>query len=224
MFDISQSVSDYMSVVLTHECNRSCAFCIDSYRGRNEYISMENVDKAIQVGLENNIKDILLIGGEPTLHPDVVEIARKFKKSGFRVIMTTNYDYPSVVKELDGIVDCFNISYYNQKELPRQEDFVSDITIHALIYKRRLDSKEKIDEFIDKYESYGHLKFSTLSPGNEFSERNQVGDFLDLMQLKEVVLFNEILGNLYRGGGRNQKIRQSVEHCCKTKRQVPRRW
>lgn len=198
MFNIRQTVQDYMSVVLTHECNRSCSFCIDKYRGNNEYITMKNVEKAILVGKENGIKDILLIGGEPTLHPNVVEISKKFKEASFRTIMTTNYGFPEVVKQLDGIIDCFNISFYNQKDLPKQSDFISDLTIHALIYKNRLDSKEKIDSFIDTYSSHAHLKFSTLFVGNDWAKKNQVGGFLDGMKLETVVLFDEILGHIYR--------------------------
>lgn len=199
MFDIKQSVADYMSVVVTHECNMACSFCIDQYRGRNEYISSQSVESAITLGKLRGIRDILLIGGEPTLHPEIVNIARRFKAEGFRVIMTTNYTRPDVVRSLDGIVDCFNISFYDQPDLPTQLSFESDLTFHALIYKGRLDSMDAIDSFIDKYQHDANLKFSTLFPGNPWAKRNQVGGFLDDAKLETVVLFDEIIGNLYRG-------------------------
>ena len=189
-----------MSVVLTHECNMKCPFCIDEYRGRCEYISMTDVLKAIEFAKEKNIKDILLIGGEPTLHPRVLDIAMYFKKAGFRVIMTTNYTNPEVVKQLDGIVDCFNISYYNQKELPRQKDFKSDLTINTIIHKKQLSSKIELDAFIEKYKEYAHLKFMTLMVHNEWTQRNTTDfEFLNDLDCEWVVLFNELLGQKYKG-------------------------
>jgi organic radical activating enzyme len=160
---------------------------------------MENIDKATAFAKQHKIDDILLVGGEPTLHPDIKLIASKFKGQGFRVIMTTNYSMPDVVKALDGVVDCFNISFYNQPELPRQSDYTSDITLHALIYKGRLDSKESIDAFIDNYQEYGHIKFSTLVACSPWAKKNQIGSFLDNMGLDTFTLFGEILGHEYRG-------------------------
>lgn len=83
MFDITQKTSDYMSIVLTHECNKKCLFCIDEYRGNKEFISLENIDKALFFAKKSGIKDILLIGGEPTLHPNILEIAKIIKAHGF---------------------------------------------------------------------------------------------------------------------------------------------
>lgn len=199
MFKETQTTHDYMSVVLTHECNKKCVFCVDQYRGRKEYISMADVERAIEFAREHKIKDILLIGGEPTLHPDVKDIAIAFKACGFRVIMTTNYTKPDVVKGLDDIVDCFNISFYHQPILPKQKDFISDLTLHALIHSKQLYTVELLDAFIDAHQDNGHLKFSTLCPCNEWAKKNQIGDFLNDLDCEWVVLFNEILGQKYRG-------------------------
>jgi hypothetical protein len=199
MFSESQSTHDYMSVVLTHECNRRCSFCVDKYRGSGESISKENVERAIDFAREHKIKDVLLVGGEPTLHPDVRDIAIHFKSCGFRVIMTTNYTKPDVVKSLDGIVECFNISFYEQPVLPKQSDFKSDLTLHALIHSRQLFTVDLLNAFIDEHQYNGHLKFSTLTPCNEWAAKHQIGDFLNGLDCKWLVLFNEILGQKYRG-------------------------
>lgn len=199
MFSVKQKTGKYMSLVVTHECNLACAFCVDKYRGSGEFIEMKTVGSALAEAKTKGVEDILIIGGEPTLHPKIVEIARMVKAEGFRAIMTTNYMLPDVVGRLDGIIDCFNISYYKQKALPCQSSMKSDITLHALIHKKSLNSKQKIDGFIDKHQSVGHIKFSTLSPCNDWAKRNQVGDFLDELDCERVVLFNEMLGQIYRG-------------------------
>jgi organic radical activating enzyme len=199
MFTPDQTTYDYMSLVLTHECNKKCPFCVDAYRGSGEVISLENVRNALRFAGENEIKDILIIGGEPTLHPAVEIIAGMVKDAGFRSILTTNYTKPATVKALDGLVDCFNISYYNQPELPKQADFKSDLTLHALIHGKQLATRESLDQFIDTHQEQGHLKFSTLVPCNEWAAKNQAVHYLDALECEWMVLFNELLGQKYRG-------------------------
>ena len=198
MFKSNTKTSDYMSIVLTHECNRQCPFCIDQYRGRNEYISLLNVQRAINFAKAHNIKDVLLVGGEPTLHPQVIEIAKMIKGAGLKTILTTNYSKPDVVKALDKYVDSFNISYYNQAELPNQRDFTADLTLSVLLFKGGIDSKEKLDKFIEKYRDKYHLKFSTLDVCNDWTRAHQNSDWLDDIGAKKVVLFNEIEGLFYK--------------------------
>lgn len=199
MFSIKQTTHDYMSMVLTHECNKKCPFCVDAYRGSGEVMSIAAVRNALSFAKEHKIKDILLTGGEPTLHPAVELIASMVKDAGHRVIMTTNYTKPAVVKSLDGVVDCFNISFYNQLSLPKQADFHSDLTLHTLIHARQLASKSALDAFIDSHQENGHLKFSTLVLCNKWTTENQAVDYLDELDCEWVVLFNELLGQIYRG-------------------------
>lgn len=199
MFDINTKTSDYLNLIVTHECNLKCPFCVDQYRGESLYISEQDVKKALDFARDSgHIKDILLIGGEPTLHPYIVEIAKTVKEYGFNCIMTTNYKLPDVVKELDGIVDSFNISYYSQKTLPKQSEFKSDLTLHTLIHKKQLNTKEKLDAFIALHSPNLALKFSTLTPCNDWAARMQRVSYLDELESDRFVLFNEIIGQRYK--------------------------
>ena len=150
MYKLDTKDTDYMAIVTTHECGRNCPFCIDKYRGRKEYISLDDVERALDFACDLKVKDIFLTGGEPTNHPLIVEIARMVKARGFNLVMTTNYENPFVMKCLDGIVDSFNVSYYGQKELPCQKDFKSDITLSTIIWQDRFPTQKDLDEFIDK--------------------------------------------------------------------------
>lgn len=199
MFSVSQETKKYMSIVVTHECNKNCPFCIDKYKGSGEFITIETVENILKIAKTNGIEDILVIGGEPTLHPEIIKICKLIKTYDFRLIMTTNYSRAEVVKKLDGIVDCFNISYYRQELLPRQLNMKSDITIHALIHKKQLMNKCELDLFINRYSDYGHLKFSTLTVCNEWTKYNQISYYLDDLDCEWVVLFNEMIGQIYRG-------------------------
>lgn len=83
--------------------------------------------------------------------------------------------------------------------MPKQSDFVSDLTLHTIIHNKQLNSKYKLDDFIDKHKNNGHLKFSTLEVCNEWTEKNQKVDYLDNLDCEKVLLFNEIEGLIYIG-------------------------
>lgn len=74
--------SNKLIIILTKECNRNCSFCIDKpnkkyYKDYSKYIDFDTIDKILLFAKNNNIKTVALNGGEPTLHPQVVEIAKK---------------------------------------------------------------------------------------------------------------------------------------------------
>ncbi len=199
MFKKETSVKDYMSIVVTHECTRSCRFCIDANRGKKKYIRMVHVRNALKVAKEKGISDILLVGGEPTMHPRILQIAKLVKDRGFNLIVTTNFDRQYVVQELDQYVDSFNISHYDQWRLPDPKCYTADITLSKLLYKGGLDSKEKLDKYIDKYGKHFTLKFSTLSVCNDWTAENYSLPYLNNLPAEKIVLFNEIEGLVYRG-------------------------
>lgn len=199
MFDITTKTTDYMSIVVTHKCQLNCPFCIDAHGKTNEEINTYALIKALNFAKDKNIKDILLVGGEPTLHPNIVEIAELVKAKGFRCILTTNYCRPDIVKKLDGIVDCFNISYYDQLELPKQKDYKSDLTLSVLLWKNRFSPKE-FERFIDEHKEDMHLKFSTLTICNEWTRERQYVEWLDDLPFEcSTILFDEIVGQIYKG-------------------------
>lgn len=200
MYDIKTKDTDYFIIVTTHECSRKCQFCIDKYRGLNEYISLENVEIALDFAEKLKVKDIFLTGGEPTMHPDIVEIAKRVKRRNFNLVMTTNYDNPHIMKELDGIVDSFNVSYYNQQVLPDQKDYKSDITLSTIIWKERFPTQKDVDDFIDKFEKKYYLKFSTLNSANEWCIERKYVDYLDNLPNSEYVrAFEFYPAQIYRG-------------------------
>lgn len=199
MFEISTSTADYMSIVLTHKCQLHCPFCIDMCKRTNEELSLYNAAKALEFAQKLQIKDILLVGGEPTLHSSIVNIAKMVKYYGFRCILTTNYQLPDMIRQLDGIVDCFNISYYGQSQLPKQQDYKSDLTLSVLLYDGRF-TRQEFEDFIDVHKKHMHLKFSTLSICNEWTKKHQKVDWLDYIPFEWTgVLFDEILGHIYKG-------------------------
>jgi len=132
------------------------------------------------------------------MHPDVVEICKRLARH-FEVVMTTNFDNPEIVHKLDGLLSDINISWYDQASLPVPALWSTPITLHALIYHGRLDTRQLLDEHIDRFGGVFSLKFSTLDIANKWCLLNREGSFLDLLPGERMILFNEILGQVYRG-------------------------
>lgn len=201
MFKKDIQTKDFMHVMITHRCENHCPFCFDANCGKEVDITIHNFEKILKVAKEKELKEITFVGGEPTLHPNVIELAKLVKENGFKLIVTTNYSRPEIVKALDKYVDSFNISWYHQATLPNPKEFTADITLSSLIFKGQLDSKEKLDEFIDKYQDKYILKFATLVPYNEWCKKRCNVDFLDNIvdDVERFELFGQIEGMTYRG-------------------------
>jgi len=197
MFDVNTKVTDYMSIVLTHKCTRHCPFCIDKYCGRNLTLSRADFVSALEFAKANRIKDIIFVGGEPTLHPNIMEFAEMVKNFGFRLIVTTNCDNLEIVYALDKFVDCFNFSHYGQV-MPDVNKFShADCTINKLLTRGDIDCKKRLDNFINEFGDKYHLKFSTLAHANKWTDTHQV-DFLDKLRGKKIVAFGEVPMLIYR--------------------------
>ena len=120
-------------------------------------------------------------GGEPTLHPQVVEIAKMIKEKGFFTKIFTNYDFPEVIKQLDGIIDIIRISYYGNMQLPHQKDFKSKITLKLMLTKETFPTIEQLIDFINEHRNdFYDIKIHTLMQNNDYSINAQV-DYLDYL-------------------------------------------
>jgi molybdenum cofactor biosynthesis enzyme MoaA len=77
----SQEVLDLREifVLLTYQCNGNCPFCIEHSIGKKGFLSYENFDKALDFATEKGLTSVFLHGGEPTIHPSIVDFAQKAK-------------------------------------------------------------------------------------------------------------------------------------------------
>lgn len=78
---------------ITSKCNLNCKHCYNSEKYNKNYgsdLTYENCVKLISILKENNCKFISLLGGEPLLHPNIMEILKLCKKNDIKVAITTN--------------------------------------------------------------------------------------------------------------------------------------
>lgn len=106
-------------IILTEYCNFKCPYCrglkSDIYSDRKlKQLSFEEVKNIIDLWCENEpIQNIRFSGGEPTLHPNIIEIAKYAKLKGVtRIALSTNgYNDIELYKQLiDAGINDFSIS------------------------------------------------------------------------------------------------------------------
>lgn len=73
-------------VRLTRVCNNRCLFCLDKEAQNGTCISLKSINKELQRGRKEGARRAVLSGGEPTLHPQFVEIIRLAKSLGYQHI------------------------------------------------------------------------------------------------------------------------------------------
>lgn len=88
--DVSESNLVGVGIDLTEICNRRCPTCFAAHTPRNMAISLYRriVDQAVNAGFS----ELYILGGEPTLHPDVLECLHYAKDKFKLVILVTNMD------------------------------------------------------------------------------------------------------------------------------------
>lgn len=79
-------------ITINRNCNLRCKWCYAE--GRNfdikQSISLSLVQKVISISKDLGVKEVCITGGEPTIHPDFIEITRMIKNSGLNPSVVTN--------------------------------------------------------------------------------------------------------------------------------------
>jgi len=180
---------DWLEVYLTGKCNGKCSFCIDKHGFRpDNSIEPEELVKTI---IDGGQKNILLLGGEPTLYKGFGYVTRALKEAGRNVTVTTNGSTLSRrnIKQALQDVSCVNISvhhydlsinktitgiglnddclYYNSKSL---KDLGVDVRINCNIIKGYIDSEPEALKFLNWsfFKGIRNVRFAELKNDDRF--------------------------------------------------------
>ena len=71
----------YLRISLTDRCNLRCVYCMPKeglqWQPRADQLSAEEIVRVVEAAASGGVKRVRLTGGEPLVHPDVVEIVRR---------------------------------------------------------------------------------------------------------------------------------------------------
>lgn len=110
---------------VTLRCNSRCKFCDIWRKEENKRIREQPIEEVI-----SNLRDLKKLGvkvidftgGEPLLHPHLIEALRAAKNVGFITTVTTNcLLYPNFAAELKGKVDILQFSLESVDEKKHNE-------------------------------------------------------------------------------------------------------
>lgn len=100
------------NLLITSLCNRRCSFCFargrlrdgGSGRDRPLHMTRDEIRKVMDLMERTDERDLRLLGGEPTLHPEFVNIVEEGLKRNFHVNVFTNGFMPRPVADFLGNV------------------------------------------------------------------------------------------------------------------------
>lgn len=83
--ELSSSVKKHW-VRLTRLCNNQCVFCLDKEPQNGTVVPFDKIKKHFIEGLKEGCGQVILSGGEATLHPRFLDLVKLAKKIGYKKI------------------------------------------------------------------------------------------------------------------------------------------
>ncbi|MBP7687731.1 MAG: GTP 3',8-cyclase MoaA [Thermoflexales bacterium] len=84
----------YLRISLTDKCNMRCVYCMAEdmvFMPSDDLMTTPEILRLVNIFARLGIDKIRLTGGEPSIHPDLIEIVRGIRDAGIhRISMTTN--------------------------------------------------------------------------------------------------------------------------------------
>jgi radical SAM protein with 4Fe4S-binding SPASM domain len=127
-----------VNILISKYCNRRCTFCFAQQRlgknaggaAGNPFLSRDNLRRIRAVLKRSGETDLRLLGGEPTMHPEFVEIVREAVDDGFNIHIFTNGMMPAATADFlaslppDRFSMLVNVSP-QANDTPRQKEMVA---------------------------------------------------------------------------------------------------
>jgi|GEM_PF-3060732 len=200
------STYPYLDIVFNDYCNAQCKFCISHLIHKKEICDIEKHKPKIKYAIENmGVKEVLLLGGEPTINNDIFEIIKYLRQFDLsKICITTNghrisKDLDYCRKLMSSGITHMNISVMTldedkQKFISGSVTYVSlehlkefkkianeynvSIRINNNCFKGNNDNLDDILYFYNQVKDYcNSVKISPLLKTDSFSTVNEVTEF-----------------------------------------------
>lgn len=175
-------IYDSLDVRLTKACDNRCKFCIE--KDGLESLGKSDIDKMIKSTIESGKRDVLVLGGEPLLFPELaLDYIKGVRNHVDTIYLTTSLPksitsgeglerFKTIVSLLDGInisihhyLDAVNNSVLDSKnphnriafleEMLKWDEFADKARICCNLVNGFIDSKISIDMFVSRLSEIG---------------------------------------------------------------------
>jgi MoaA/NifB/PqqE/SkfB family radical SAM enzyme len=79
----------YMHLYVTERCNLQCKMC-NIWKRESKDMTLKEIEQYAEILKGLKVQNVVVTGGEPFLHPDIVEIIKLLNDYGFSVRLQTN--------------------------------------------------------------------------------------------------------------------------------------
>ncbi|MCK8677984.1 radical SAM protein [Streptomyces lichenis] len=190
-------------IQICEPCNERCAHCFVSATKRGEYMPLERIRTSLIPQLaEARVTRVTITGGEPFMHPDLMDIVAAFRQAGMGVGVCTNATMVTdeQITELAAHQAHMNVSL---------DGFAADS--HGR-FRGRPEGFEETVTTVRRFARAGILQGLLCTPNNlaEDDEYRQLCEFAR-EQGAAYVLMNP-LGEMGRGANSSRTLRRPDEH------------
>ena len=148
-------------------CNLNCPWC-DTDISTYEILSVDDVAEILITQMDfNNIKLLVITGGEPTLQMEEIKRLIKELPEDIKIQLETNGSIFEYLPEMEYVV--------SPKE-DKEKVFENYYKYENVFFKFVITSQEDIDEVISLKDKYGYDK--TIWLQGEFSKDDQMADLI----------------------------------------------
>ena len=148
-------------------CNLDCEWC-DTDISTYEMLSVDDVAEIILTQMEfNNIKTLIITGGEPTLQMEEIKRLIKELPEDIKIQMETNGSLFEYIPEIEYVIS---------PKQDKEKVFENYYNYENTFFKFIITSQEDIDEVISLKEKYNYDKAIWLQ--GEFSRDGEMADLI----------------------------------------------
>jgi len=97
------NLPQYIQFYPTLKCNLSCAYCFNRGIQSGKDISINEFEKIVSIISDTGVKEIDILGGEPTLHYEFAQIVDIIYKNNLRATISSNGSDINILEELSKI-------------------------------------------------------------------------------------------------------------------------
>jgi MoaA/NifB/PqqE/SkfB family radical SAM enzyme len=141
---------------LTTQCNCRCQMC-DIHRKKPELITLEDAQQILDTLVQNKFLVVYFTGGEPTLHPRIVDIVKYANDRGLVATMTTNgtanHDLLYQLKEAGLYLLSVSLDHWDPEicEQLRQHRKIMDKQVQTIQYLKKIGLKTYALAYLNPY-------------------------------------------------------------------------
>ena len=162
---------------ITDNCNFGCKHCLIGDRNNSNYYTLDEIKSILNKIKINGGEKVTFLGGEPTQHPQLMEIISLAKSMDFKIVLDTNGSFPFDFFQNENFLKidmiCFSVDGYNEHihdEIRKKGSFKKIIEHIKLAKKNNIEIK--FTHTITKANFLSVLKLIDLALKLEIDELN----------------------------------------------------